>query len=374
MNILQLISSKGFFGAENVLLQLSNEIKKRKSDRVVVGCLENSYSPHLEVIERCQKSGIETAIFPCRGKFDVRVMLQIRRLIREKKIDIIHSHGYKANFYSVFASIGFKISLIATCHNWLGNDYKMKFYATLDRFLLRKFNKIVVVSDDLKKLIISSGISHRKVRIVRNGISLDSFQASGSATQMKIDLGIPPKSSVIGTVGRISEEKGHRYLLRSAETIIEQYPGSVFLIIGDGPLRETLQKEFNRSFIKFTGMRDDLPELYQCMDIFVLPSLTEGLPLVLLEAMASKLPVVATRVGAVPSVIIDKENGFLVEPGDGEGIKNYLLYLLRDCQAGKLMGQKGYQIVKENYSSERMAKEYMEIYKDLVIQGANKCS
>jgi len=366
MNILQVISSGGFFGAENVVLQLASELRKKDFCMPVVGVFENLKAPHLEVSEVCLKNGIQTHMFTCRGRVDIKTIVQLRRFIQDHNIEIIHTHGYKSNLYSYFASIGLQTRRVATCHNWLGDDFKMRFYAILDRFFLRQFDRVVAVSEEVMEKINDSGISSDKVSMVKNGIYIDRFSHSNSVNKIKDDLRIDSKSNVIGTVGRISMEKGHRTLLNIASKIIEHFQGTVFLVVGDGPLRNDLQREFSSSSINFTGIRDDVDKLYQCMDIFVLPSLTEGLPMVLLEAMASKLPVVATRVGDVPKVITDGDTGILVEPGDKEGLKEALLYLLSNKDIAIEMGQKGYEKVKEHYSSEKMTDEYLKIYQDVL--------
>jgi glycosyltransferase involved in cell wall biosynthesis len=366
MNILQCISSRGFFGAESIVMQLASELQKNGFCNPVVGVFENLQSPHLEVANICRKNGIETAVFPCRGKFDLKTIIQLRGFIRDCKIDIIHSHGYKSNLYSFFASRGLSTRLVATCHNWLGDDFKMRFYAALDRFFLRRFDRVVAVSDDVRNRITGSGVSPGNVTIVKNGICLDRFDRVYSVAKIKTQLGIPQDDKVIGTVGRISPEKGHKYLLGVADSIVEECPGTVFLIIGDGPLREELQREYDSPFIIFTGIRNDVPELYQCMDIFVLPSLTEGLPVALLEAMASNLPVVATRVGGVPSVISNNQTGLLIEPRDEEAIKESLLHLLRNPKEAEEMGKEGCQRVKEHYSSQKMTSDYLNIYRELI--------
>ena len=368
INIFQLISSAGYFGAENVLVQLSVELGKSGFCNPVIGVFENLQNPHLEIIEECRKHKIETNNFRCRGKFDFRTIRELRKFIQQKKIDIVHSHGYKANVYSFLANYGLSTSHVATCHNWLGDEAKMKFYAALDRFFLRKFDKVIAVSEKIKRKVIESGVSAKKVTIIQNGISLNRFDTCQTGKDIKRELGITDGCTVIGAVGRLSSEKGHRILLMAAKAIFEQFPGTIFIIVGDGPLKKELQREFNSSSIIFTGIRNDIPDLYRCMDFLVLPSLTEGFPMVILEAMASKLPVVATRVGEVPS-LINRENGILVEPGDVEGINQALLYLLRNRAIAKGMGQKGYQWVKDHFSSEKMARDYMGIYKDVMNTG-----
>ena len=204
-----------------------------------------------------------------------------------------------------------------------------------------------------------------KITVIQNGISLNRFDICRSEKDIRKELGITDMTAVIGAVGRLSSEKGHRILLRTAKAILEKVPGAIFIIVGDGPLKNELQREFNSPSIIFTGVRNDVPDLYRCMDILVLPSLTEGLPMVILEAMASKLPIVATRVGEIP-LLINQENGILVEPGDMEGIKQALLYLLRNRAKAKDMGQKGYQWVKDYFSSEKMARDYMGIYREVM--------
>ncbi|MDP1813239.1 MAG: glycosyltransferase family 4 protein [Leadbetterella sp.] len=362
MKILQLISSSGYFGAENVLVQLASELNKNDTCHVISGVIENLVTPHLEVIDESKKRGIQTAHFACRGKFDLINILQLRQFIKTQGINILHSHGYKSNLYSFFSAIGLKVALVATCHNWLGDDIKMRFYSYLDRIFLRQFSQVVAVSSDVQNKIIQSNISSDKVSIIRNGIDLSRFENAYLPPNFKSTLSIPEDHLVIGTVGRISSVKGHQHLLNLVSAIGKEYPKTSFLLVGDGDLLTDLQAKFNKPNIIFTGLRKDLPELYKCMDIFVLPSLTEGLPMVLLEAMASQLPVVATQVGYIPKVIIDNETGFLVEPGDEEGLKKSLLYLLTEPKRRKVMGMKGYLRVKDGFSSAQMAQDYLKIY------------
>lgn len=364
MKVLQLISSSGYFGAENVLVQLAAVLNRDDTCHVVTGIIKNLATPHVEVVDQSKQKGIETAIFPCAGKFDYKTVVQLRKFIKKNQIDIVHSHGYKSNLYSFFASLGLSVKLVATCHNWLGDNPKMKLYASLDRFFLRRFASVVAVSRAVQKKILQSNISSKRVCVIRNGIDLSRFTEQDFSTNFKKELGIPENHLVIGTVGRLSSEKGHRHLLNIAEALEEEYPQITFLIIGDGILRAELQQSFNKKNIIFTGLRNDLPELYNCMDIFALPSLTEGLPMVLLEAMASSLPVVVTRVGDVPKVVLEGETGLIVDAGDEEAMKKCLLTLLGDSEKRKKMGRKGYQRVKEEFSSSQMAREYIQVYRN----------
>ncbi len=364
INVLQLISSQGYFGAENMVVQLAGELHKRGDCNVVAGVIENLATPHVEVAEESEKRGVRSMIFPCRGKLDTRTILAIRSFCQEEKVDLIHSHGYKANLYAFFAtrSLG-NIGLVATCHNWLGDDPKMKLFAAADRFFLRYFSAVAAVSEELKRKIINAGIEAEKVHVQNNGIDLERFGvAPGTREEVRAALGIPESAVVIGTVGRISAEKGHVHLLNTTAELINRHPQTFFLIVGDGELRQQLEKEWGGSRVIFTGYRSDLPQLYSCMDIFALPSLTEGLPLVLLEAMAAGLPVVASRVGSVPDLVVDGDSGLLVEPADDTALHRSLLHLLNDPETRKTMGANARGRVMAGYSAATMAAGYQALY------------
>ena len=364
--VLHLISSSGFFGAENVLVELSRELR-HSTFSPIIGVFNNLHNPHLEVAEEAKRHNLPVAIFPCAGRLDMKTIFLIRRFLEEQKIDIIHTHGYKSNLYAVGASLGKSknISLITTCHNWLGDSPKMRFYAWLDKFLLNRFNKVVAVSDTLKQEILRHNIAPTKVLTIHNGIDIHRFDNHKKTHSIKKDFGIREDWNVIGTVGRLSEEKGLIYLIHAAERVLKDNPQVVFLIVGDGPLREALERKYNLAHIIFTGIRNDVPDLYRCMDIFLLPSLKEGLPMVLLEAMASRLPVVATRVGAIPSAVKDGDTGLLIEPGSEEEIERALLHLLNNQALAKSIGQNGYRHVKKHFSSETMARAYLNVYREL---------
>jgi glycosyltransferase involved in cell wall biosynthesis len=365
VNVLQLISSSGLYGAEKVVLHLSKEFKKDPSCRPFVGVFDNQRNPHLEMMEECRQEGIDATAFPCSGQIDFTTIRMIRRFIREKRIDILHTHGYKADSYGRFASMGLPVGLIATCHNWLGNEYRSKLYAEVDLLILRWFDLIAAVSKDIQGRVVRNGVPAPKVWLIRNGVPLENFEDKHSRVRLRREMGIPQNAIVIGTVGRISYEKGHRNLFIAAQEIIADIPDVFFLVVGDGPLREELQEKYFSPSILFAGYRQEAPRLYQCMDIFVLPSLMEGLPMALLEAMAARLPVVATRVGEIPS-LVGSENGILVEPNNPESLKHGLVYLIRNFSVAAALGEKAYLWVKSHFSSENMARRYMEGYADVL--------
>lgn len=366
MNVLQLISSKGYFGAENMLVQLAAELKKRNGIRVIAGVIENIGSPHTEVTDACALYGIETVNFKCRYKFDYNTLVELRQFIVENKINLIHTHGYKANIYTYLSTLWMAVFQVATCHNWIDSSLKMSLYSRIDRYLLRKADSVVAVSDEVKAKIEKAGVKRNKVKTINNGISFnkkDMIPAEVKAVRKT--LAIPENAIVVGSVGRLSEEKGHRYLLEAFLEIIKENQDVYLLIVGDGDLKAELELSYNSPQIIFAGFRRDLDALYPCMDIFVLPSLVEGLPMALLEAMSWSLPVIATGVGQIPKVIEDKVTGIITPAGSSSDIKEALLTLIKNPSKSKEFGRNGHDKVKDLYSAEQMADQYIALYQDL---------
>jgi glycosyltransferase involved in cell wall biosynthesis len=311
MHVLQLISSSGFFGAENVILELSKELET--SDfKPVIGCFNNKYNPHVEIADRAKENDLSVEIIDCTSQFDIKAIRCLRKIIKERNINIIHSHNYKSNYYALISTLGMGVPLISTCHNWIGTSVKTKLYERLDKLQLIWFDKIVAVSEPIKYELFANRISSRKVKLISNGIDVNRFQCNRNS-KIREEFDIPSEKKIIGVVGRLTEEKGHVLLIDAAKDILRSNPDIVFLIIGYGPLMEGLKNKAHQLPFIFTGNRNDLPDLYSAMDIFVLPSLNEGMPMVLLEAMAAKKPVVATNVGSINTVIKDRENGLLIE-------------------------------------------------------------
>lgn len=370
MKILHLISSSGYYGADSMLIQLA----KGSMDSLlspVIGVFRNVHNPHLEIAEVARGQGIPVEVLLCRGRVDIATVRKIRRILTRRGIDVVHTHGYKSNLYAWGSTVGTQVGRIATCHNWLGNDVKMRSYARLDKLFLKRFDRVVAVSDTIREELVSARIPPEKIVTVYNGIDLNRFQREVDTKRIRKELGIREGFRVVGTVGRLSEEKGHIYFVRAASDPSLKEENLVFLIVGDGPLKAVLEQEAGRKKgagpeILFAGKRSDVERIYRVMDLFVLPSLTEGLPMALLEAVASRRPVVATRVGGVPQVLADGTSGSLVEPGDATALAKAIQGLLADPEGGSRMAEKAYEAVRGSFSADRMTKRYFDLYANLM--------
>lgn len=366
--ILMLRSSAGVFGAERVILELATGLAKTKFEPII-GVLENKSKSWAELATIAEKSGLQVNIFKCRKPFDFRTAVQIRKFIKKNQISAVHAHGYKANFYSLIATLFTEISCLATCHPWTETDYsfKARLYTFLDKLWLKRMDDVVAVSRQVRQQLLTHKIT---AELIPNGIEIGRFNGLHKAGDLRDSFGFSKSDIVIGTIGRLVPEKGYTFLLNSAKSICKKYPNAKFIFIGDGPLRAKLQRQVEalslQSNVIFLGKRNDIAGLFSVMDIFVLSSISEGFPMVLLEAMAAGKPIIATRVGEIPNIINGGDSGLLVPPQDSIALTSAIEIFLRDKQKANAMALAARNEVSVNYSSSQMALKYIEHYKKLI--------
>lgn len=369
IDVLHIRSSGGVFGAEGVILNLAKELNRQNFINIVI-CINNFKNPHLELIDECKKMGIEAEAVFCQGRVDVKVIRNIRKLLRKYNINILHCHDYKANFFGFFASRGLNIKIIATNHLWTKATRSLRIYERIDGFILRFFDQVIAVSDSIKKDILKSGVPEQKVITIYNGIDLGKFDLNCSSEYLRQEFNIPSDIQIVGTAGRLTVEKSQSYLLDAAVEVLKILPKTIFLIVGDGPLKmELVQKTKSLGIEKnviFTGLRKDMVNIYNLFDIFVSSSFREGIPLVILEALAMKKPVIATDVGGVAKLVIDNQTGILLQPGDLKSLASAIVTLLKDRDKAKSMGEKGRRLVESNFSAKVMANNYLKVYEGIL--------
>ena len=364
VKVLQLISSGGYYGAENMLLNLCASQQKAGCQNSLM-IFYNVHAPNVELYERARRCGLSVRMVHCQGRADWRAVRQIEECIQEDGIQLLHTHGYKADLYGYVAARRSRKPIVATCHNWVGGTAALGIYNHLDRMALKRFHGLAAVSDSVAQRLLGSGVSAKKVTTIANGIDVQTFERASPSPELNFD-----GSKVVGMVARLDLQKGFEYLLRAARELCGAFPGLKVVIVGEGPDRTAIENMIQRfglqSNVILVGQRPDMPEIYAAMDVFVLPSLNEGLPMTILEAMAASKPVIATRVGAIPKVIQDGETGLLVDPGDTDGVRNALARLLADSDLCSRLGAAGHDWVSRNYTSEAMALKYRQMYDEVL--------
>lgn len=366
MKIFHVISSGGMYGAEAVILNLCVTLGEMGHVGEIV-IFQNEHRPNLELAEAAEKRGIVAYPLVCRGKFDRGAMRRLRELIQRENVDVVHAHGYKSDIYTYFAAKGAGVGMVSTCHNWLDSDLNAWAYGVMDRMVLRQFQRVVGVSEAVLERLRSAGVKDERCRLIENGISVRPF--ANAEPTLRREFGF--NGELIGVVGRLSPEKGITYLLDAAGEVLEKRPSAMFVIVGDGPERSSLEAAAQTlglgERVRFTGKRSDVPGVFASLDVLVQPSVDEGLPITLLEALASRLPVVATNVGAVPKVIENEKTGLLVEPRNARAIGAAILRLLEWADLRQRIADAGYEHVLRQFSAQRMTRDYLEVYESALL-------
>lgn len=372
-NILQLHDSAGLYGAETVILSLSKAMRQTKYNPILGCIMTNQKEPELAKV--AETSALDVVHFPMRKNLDPFVVKKIHHLLRKRHIKLIHAHGYKSNLLGLIASKAYGIPIITTNHLFPPmplDDRKLQLYSKFDAyFTMKQLDKIVAVSEEIRQKLLKTGLKESNTVTIENGIDLDLY---GSSTKFdkpsfRRALGISSDSLVIGSLGRLTPQKGYTFLLEAARKILSNNIPFVLLIAGDGFLRAQLEeyaaKLAMEENVKFVGFRKDPHNLLKIMDIFVLSSFDEGLPMGMLEAMAARIPVVVTSVGDIPKVIQNNKNGILVQPENSDMLAERIAYLLNNTSLRYELSRNAFETVSRYHSKEAMCNKYLDLYESL---------
>jgi glycosyltransferase involved in cell wall biosynthesis len=360
------------YGAEAVILNMSRTLNEG-SHTSVLGVFSNSSNPNLQLHEVAAKEGIESHLISCKGQIDPTVSASIRELAARTNADVVHAHGYKADIYGYFALRGSGIPLVSTCHTWYDNNRLVTLYGMADRLILRNYAAVVAVSDEVKQRLLKAGVREDKIHLVRNGIDLRPFDNASPSLPNAALEDHPP---IVGLIGRLSIEKGVDIFLQAAAHVLVELPSSKFVVVGEGPDRDKLESLIDelkiRQSVSMLGRRDDMPSVYASLDIMVSASRQEGLPMAVLEGMASSRPLIATPAGDVPTVVLDGRTGVMVPLEDATSLASAIVTLLRDAALRERLGAAARKLIEDEYSADRMTADYLHVYEKAASRGAAK--
>jgi glycosyltransferase involved in cell wall biosynthesis len=287
----------------------------------------------------------------------------LRELVARSEADVVHAHGFKADVYAYLAMRRTEVPLVSTCHTWYDTDWLVTLYGKIDRMVLRRFARVVAVSDEVRRQLLAAGASEDRVSIVRNGIDLRPFENVTPALRVEMGAG---DTAIVGLIGRLANSKGVDLYIEAAARVLSHGVKAQFVVVGEGPDQEMLARKIDDMNLNgqaiLLGRRDDMPAVYASLDIMVSASRQEGLPMAILEGMASGLPLVATSVGEVPTVVNEGRTGLLVPPEDADALATAIEKLLNNPAERVRMGTAGRERICEEYSAERMAEDYLRVY------------
>lgn len=295
-------------------------------------------------------------------------------ILSKGSFHLVHSHGYFADIMGMPLCKILKIPHISTSHGFISSDRNLKIYNFLDRSSLRFCDKVIAVSEGIKEDLIENGINESKIIVIQNAVqnsyNPDYFFESRLNKRKLIRMN--EEEYVVGYVGRLSDEKGLEYLIGAGLILKEKGEAFKILIIGDGPKREELENLVREKGLEkeviFTGFQDDVEKWLAALDVFVLPSLTEGTPMALLEAMSLGIPVVATHVGGVPQVIENGVNGFLIEPANSRALVEKIKVLRENPALRKEMSVKATNLIKNRFNVYEWCRKVEKEYEILLAE------
>jgi glycosyltransferase involved in cell wall biosynthesis len=365
INVLYVIGSLPFGGAENQVVTLASALN---SDRykIHVCCLRREGV--LANVLRARE--IQITSLNMRLRYWPIAVYRLYNLVKRLKPEIVHTHMYEAGLWGGMAGklAGVPV-IIATEHSIA---FTRKRHRIVELLINRFTDKRIAVSDEIRNCYIENHLGRpEKIITIPNTVDVERFTGLISRKELRKQLGVSISSLLIGTVARLVQPKRLDHLLQAARLVCDAIPQACFLIIGDGILREELEGQaltlgLAPENIKFLGSRQDIPDLLSTIDIFVLSSEMEGLPVAMLEAMAASRPVVATRVGAIPQVIQDGHNGLLISPHDPTGLAKAILTLIGDSTLRESLGREAYRTVEARFSTNVVCQQITALYEALL--------
>jgi glycosyltransferase involved in cell wall biosynthesis len=275
--------------------------------------------------------------------------------------------GYKPDVLGWLAARRAGVPVVCVSHGWTAATWKVRGYEALDRWVHGRMDAVVCVSEGQAAKVREAGVAGAKIAVIPNAIGSDAFVARDPAVRAEIECWFPSAPRwLAGTAGRFSPEKGLGVLIDAAAAVVARRQDVGFVLFGDGPLRPSLRaavasRGLGGSII-MPGFRQDLSRFLPGLDLAVMSSFTEGLPIFLLEASAAGVPTVATAVGGVPEVIVDGETGGLVRPGDAQALADRILHALADPARLTAMGEAARARVRREFSFENAGQRYAELF------------
>ena len=298
----------------------------------------------------------------------LRAASRLHSILRQGAFQLVHTHGYFADICGLSMARLLGLPGISTCHGFVANDRRLNTYNMLDTIALRLCQTVIAVSDGIRDELVSRGIQGSRISVIPNAVvpNFGAEEMRACRLGKRSSLNIAPQEFVAGYIGRLSEEKGLIYLIEAVAKLRDAVVSMKLLIIGDGPQRAALARQVKdrrlEGMVIFAGFQTDIEQWFPAIDVFILPSLTEGTPMALLEAMAASVPVIATAVGGVPDVVTDRVDGLLVPPGNVGAIFEKILSIKNDSALQRRLGTAGLGTVTSRYGINSWCRAIESLY------------
>ena len=372
VNLLELRATYTTGGGPDKTILLSAERHNKKIVNPIVVYLRDINDDNFQIGHMAEGKGFKYIEVLDRSKIDIRCIIELNSIVRQYNIDIIHGHDYKTDILAyILRLLNPGICLVSTAHGWITNTLMGSLYKWIHLRILKRFKHLIAVSKATKALMVSSGIKPDKVKVVYNGIDENIWRREDGLESLRNEWNIPENSFVVGTVGRIGDEKDYYTFIKIAKAVVSKANDTFFVIVGEG--KEDEKEKLIQyaaelrigSNVVFTGFRSDLIRVYSSFGIFLMTSVTKGLPNAMLEAMSMGLPVVSTNVGGIPELMVDGETGFLYDVGDVEGPAGKIMELIYDASLRNRLSVAGRERIENVFSFNNRLRIMEEYYRNL---------
>lgn len=367
MSLFQIDAGKEWRGGQRQSLFLAKELKRKGLPFFFI------VQPESPLHQKACEAELPVLPFKIRNEFDLPAILRLAWAMKRKKCLLVHFHdAHSAAVGSVAASLAKVPFRIITRRV----DFPLKKNYFSRRKYMKNVDAIIAISEGVKKVLVEGGVDPENVEVISSGIDFSSFEEDSSALTSKDylhrEFSFAVDDYLVGIVAHLADHKGHQYLIQATKILKQQAPKIKTIIVGEGPLSMELDRQVKEldveDIIFFLGFRKDIPKILSSLDLFVLSSHLEGMGSSILDAMASRLPVVATKVGGIPEVVINGETGLLVPPRNPSALARAILRLYSDKTLASRLGQKGYELVHRKFSAEAMAEKVVRLYEKIGLR------
>ncbi|MHB1286443.1 MAG: glycosyltransferase [Leptospirales bacterium] len=369
LSVCHILPGLPLHGAENLLFQICRHMNPEEVRTSVLLIVDKG-----PLVKEFEELGIPVTLIKKNGRYDFLIIKKIWNFLKEGQFDVVHTHLFTANLWGRLGTIFLDKSVITSAHSVVSGKNKPNSWVErmLDRMLVRFTDAVLCVTPQvMRSLRLEGGLPREKLVTIDNGIDLSIACDPVTRLEARNSLGLPTESPVLALVGRFSQPKNHIGLIEALPSVRERFPGLSVLFVGDGELeakiRLAVQAHDLEDVVHFLGLRRDIPIILKALDAMVIPSFWEGLPIVLLEAMASRVPVIASRVGGIPDVITNGLTGLLVDC-DVHSLSKGLIWALENPIKMSQMAEAAFELALERYDIRKTALQYTDLYRSSIRQ------
>lgn len=372
---MQLVCTNGLYGAERWILALARNLVGRDIVCDLAVTVESA-AQDLQIIDHYPAAAGEVLRLPMTGAFDPRVVVALARLLRERRVDIVHTHGYKSYLIGLSAARLAGVATVATPHGFgFVRDIRSRLYTAAGNLALRRHHAVAPLSEELYRDVLRYGVSESRTTLIQNGVDLDEVQAVRDAGTRTANL---PAGRRVGYIGQLIARKRIDLMIDAFDLLWRSASDTHLVLVGDGAERAVLEARANalegRANVHFLGFREDRLDVLAQLDAFVMTSESEGIPRCLMEAMGMGVPIVAFGTAGVDALVHDGVTGALVAHGDVQAMAGRLRAVLEDPALSQRLRAAAAQRVEREFSARRMADDYERLFREVVRIGQDPSS